>query len=146
MSDFRPLADNVFASPQIFAADIASAKDLGVTLVINNRPDDEVPDQPSGAEIEAAARAAGLDYVAIPVTQAGFSAPQIDAMAEALRGATGGVLAYCRSGTRSTNLWALACASNGVDPSELVAAAANAGYDLCGIRPVLDMLASGERG
>lgn len=143
MSDFRPLAQNVFASPQICAADIATAKDMGITLVINNRPDDEVPGQPSGAEIEAAARANGLDYVAIPVTQAGFSAPQIDAMAKALQQANGGVLAYCRSGTRSTNLWALACASQGTDPAELVSTARDAGYDLTGIRPMLDMLAGG---
>ena len=57
MSDFRKLEDGIFASPQIDVADIAQAKELGVTLVINNRPEEEEPGQTPGAEIEAAAGA-----------------------------------------------------------------------------------------
>ena len=59
MSDFRKLEDGIFASPQIDVADIAQAKELGVTLVINNRPEEEEPGQTPGAEIEAAAHADG---------------------------------------------------------------------------------------
>jgi uncharacterized protein (TIGR01244 family) len=142
---FRKLTDHVLASPQIDLADIAVAAAQGVTLIINNRPEGESDDQTPGAAIEAAARAAGLDYVAIPVTHAGFSEAQVKAMAEALAGAQGGVLAYCRSGTRSTLLWALAEASGGADPETLARLAAQAGYDIGPVRALVDMLAAGER-
>jgi uncharacterized protein (TIGR01244 family) len=137
---FRKLTNSIYASPQIGLAELAEASALGVTLVINNRPEDESDDQTPGAEIEAAARAAGMDYVAIPVTHSGFSEPQVEAMAAALEGATGGVLAYCRSGTRSTLLWALAESSQGGDPDALTNMAAKAGYDVSPIRPLMDML------
>ncbi|MCK9540650.1 MAG: TIGR01244 family sulfur transferase, partial [Novosphingobium sp.] len=125
---FRKLSETVLASPQIAAADVERAAGEGVRLIVNNRPDDESDDQTPGAQIEAAARAAGLDYVAIPVTHAGFSEAQVKAMAAALERAQGPVLAYCRSGTRSTLLWALAEASRGADPEALARQAAEAGY------------------
>ena len=142
---FRKLSDRVLASPQIDLADVAAAAAQGVALIVNNRPEGESEDQTPGAEIEAAARAAGLGYVAIPVTHAGFSEGQVKAMAEALAGADGGVLAYCRSGTRSTLLWALAEASRGADPDTLARQAAEAGYDITPVRALVDMLASGQR-
>ena len=104
---FRQITESVYASPQIGTEAIAEAKALGVVRIINNRPEGESDDQTPGAEIEAAARAAGLDYVAIPVSHAGFSEAQVDAMSEALATAEGPVLAYCRSGTRSTNRGAM---------------------------------------
>jgi uncharacterized protein (TIGR01244 family) len=137
---FRKITDTVHVAPQIFVADVAEAARMGVKLIINNRPEEESDDQTPGAEIEAAARAAGLDYVAIPVTHAGFSEPQVKAMADALESADGSVLAYCRSGTRSTLLWALAEASQGGDPDALTNMAAKAGYDVSPIRPLMDML------
>ena len=141
---FRKLDESVFASPQISVADVAVAAGHGVRLVINNRPEDESEDQTPGAEIEAAARAAGMDYVAIPVTHTGFSQWQVDAMATALAGAQGPVLAYCRSGTRSTLLWALAEASRGADPDRLAAQAAQAGYDIAQVGASVDMLDAGK--
>jgi len=145
MSDFRKLSEKVLASPQIAAADIEAARGEGVTLIINNRPEGEAPDQPSGTEIEAAARAAGIDYRAIPVSPGGFDEGQVQAMAEALANADGKVLAYCRSGTRSTLLWALAQAAEGRDPEAIADAAADAGYDVSPIRPALNMLATRAR-
>lgn len=139
---FRKVTDGVFASPQIGVAEVSEAAAMGVTLVINNRPEDESDDQTPGPEIEAAARAAGLDYLAIPVTHAGFSEGQVAAMAEALASSEGPVLAYCRSGTRSTLLWALAEASKGGDPETIAAHAAQAGYDIASIRPLVEMLAA----
>lgn len=142
---FRKLTDSVFASPQITVEEIGQAAAQGFALVINNRPEGEDPTQASGDEIERAARDAGLDYVAIPVTHAGFSQPQVAAMAKALEGASGGkVLAYCRSGTRSTLLWALARASQGESFDALQPAAAAAGYDLTPIRPMIDVLAASK--
>ncbi len=139
---FRQLSPRVFASPQIGLAEVAEAQAQGIGLIINNRPEGESEDQVSGAEIEAAARAAGIAYVAIPVTHAGFSQPQVTAMAAALASTDGQVLAYCRSGTRSTLLWALAEASRGESPDALASAAAAAGYDVGPVRAVMDMLAT----
>ena len=140
---FRKLTESVYASPQIGLDEVAEAKALGVALIVNNRPEGESDDQTAGAEIAAAAQAAGIDYVAIPVTHAGFSEPQVTAMREALdRAGDAPVLAYCRSGTRSTLLWALAEASAGADPRVLAQAAAGAGYDLAPVAPLLDMLAA----
>jgi uncharacterized protein (TIGR01244 family) len=143
---FRQLTDSLSVSPQIALADVAAAAAAGVTLIINNRPEGEDPDQTPGDAIERAARSAGMDYVAIPVTHAGFSEPQVKAMAEALnRAGEGKVLAYCRSGTRSTLLWSLAEASQGADPDELAGIAAQAGYDLGSVRALLDMLSANAR-
>jgi uncharacterized protein (TIGR01244 family) len=139
---FRKLTDQMFASPQISVEEVLAARDEGITLIVNNRPEEESDDQTAGAEIEAAAAANGLRYVAIPVTHSGFSEWQVKAMADALQGAGGPVLAYCRSGTRSTLLWALAQASLGEDPETLAAQAATAGYDIGSVRPLVDMLAS----
>ena len=142
MSDFRRLSGTMLASPQITVADVAEAKAQGVTLIVNNRPEGESDDQTPGATIEAAARAAGIDYLEIPVGHSGFSHPQVMKLAEALEGNEGTVLGYCRSGTRSTLLWALARASMGDDPEALTAAAAEAGYDLGPVRPAMDALAA----
>ncbi|MEN9683326.1 MAG: hypothetical protein RLZZ427_1077 [Pseudomonadota bacterium] len=139
---FRELNPRIFASPQITLADVAEAARQGITLIINNRPEDESDDQTPGAAIAAAAAAAGLAYVAIPVTHAGFSEGQVKAMAAALAAANGPVLAYCRSGTRSTLLWALAEASRGASPEALATAAAAAGYDVTPVRALMDMLAA----
>ena len=144
MLDIRRIDDRVSVAPQIAPEDIAAIKAAGFVAIVNNRPDDEEGGQPSGDAIRAAAEAAGLRYSAIPVTHAGFSHPQIDAMTDALANAEGPVLAYCRSGTRSCNLWALAAAKAGRDPALLVAQGAGAGYDLSAMRPTLDALA-GDR-
>jgi uncharacterized protein (TIGR01244 family) len=141
---FRKITDTLFASPQIGLENVTEAKALGVALIINNRPEDESDDQTPGPEIAAAAQAAGMAYVAIPVTHAGFSEQQVQAMAKALQEANGPVLAYCRSGTRSTLLWALAEASQGGNPAAIAAQAAQAGYDISPVRPLVDMLAAGQ--
>jgi len=134
---FRKLDDTISVDGQIEPADIAEAARQGFTFIINYRPDGEAPGQPSGAEMKAAADAAGLGYAAIPITHAGFSEEQVAAMGQALAAAPGPVLAFCRSGTRSTLVWALARARAGDAPAELSAKAAAAGYDLSPIRPLL---------
>lgn len=140
---FRKIDDNTFASPQIGLAEVAYAKALGIGLIINNRPEGESDDQTPGPQIEAAAREAGMGYVAIPVSHAGFSMPQVEAMQQALAQAGDApVLAYCRSGTRSTLLWALAQARSGLNPDEIAEKAAGAGYDIAPIRATVDMLAA----
>lgn len=142
MADLRRLTENVIVSPQLELSDIADAAAAGVAMIINNRPDGEEPSAPQGDAIEQAAAASGLNYVAIPVTHAGFSEPQVDAMIAAMEQAEGPILAYCRSGTRSTLLWALASAKQGEDPETIARTAAQAGYDVSPIRSLIDMLAA----
>ena len=120
------------ARRQIAPDDIPLLAAAGVTLVVNNRPDGEEPGQPAGAEIEAAARAAGIGYRHIPVA-GGFNMDDVLAMAEALGEGEGKALLFCRTGTRSTFLWALARSERGAAKDELVARARAAGYDLAPI-------------
>lgn len=133
MTDFRQVTDDFSVSPQIALDDIAEAKAQGFTLVINNRPDGEQPGQPTSAEVEAAAKAAGLDYVHIPVV--GSPTPdQVEANRVAVAGASGPVLAFCRSGTRSIVTWSIGQATSGErGRGELVGLGRNAGYDLSGV-------------
>jgi uncharacterized protein (TIGR01244 family) len=138
---FRKLTDRILVSPQITLDQVAQAKAEGVTIIVNNRPDDEEPGQVNGAEIEAAAKAAGIAYVAVPVGHGGFAPWQLDGMAGALdQAGTGKILAYCRSGTRSTLLWALTRARAGDNADVLAAQAAAAGYDITPVRQIMDAL------
>jgi uncharacterized protein (TIGR01244 family) len=107
---------------------VAAAATQGFTLIINNRPDGEAPGQPTGAQIEAAARAAGLDYLDAPVVGRPGSA-QVEAVRRAVAGAKGKVLAYCRSGNRSICAWAMG-QEGAVDRDQLLRLGAAAGYDL----------------
>ena len=127
---FRQLDDAITVAGQIQPSDVAEAAAAGYRLVINNRPEGEEPGQPAAADIEAAAKAAGMAYVAIPVDHSGMRRNQVDAMKQALEGADGPALAFCRSGTRSTFLWALARADLGDAPADLAAKAGAQGYDV----------------
>jgi uncharacterized protein (TIGR01244 family) len=107
---------------------------MGFVKLINNRPDGEVRGQPTSAEMQAAAQAAGLGYVHIPVVGRP-TAEQAEAVAREAEAAGGPVLAFCRSGTRSITAWSLGQAQAGLKTrQELVELAAVAGYDLA---PVL---------
>ena len=133
MSDIRKVTDHFSVAPQVTPQEAAAAVAGGVVLVINNRPDGEAPDQPTSAEVEAAVRAAGADYLFIPVV--GRPTPeQAKAQAAAVDAAKGPVLAFCRSGTRSITAWAMGEAASGTSKDDLLRAAIAAGYDL---RPVL---------
>ena len=133
MTAFRRVTDSLSVSPQIGLDDLDRAADEGFVLVINNRPDDEEPGQPSSAQVEAAARAAGLDYLHVPV-RGGPTPDQVEAVRRAVEGAEGPVLAFCRSGTRSIVTWSLGQAASGAaDRVTLVRQGADAGYDLSGV-------------
>jgi uncharacterized protein (TIGR01244 family) len=133
MTEIRTVTDAFAVAPQLQPHEMGEVAALGFKLVINNRPDGEVPGQPTGAEVEAAARAAGLDYVHIPVIGAA-SADQLKAFHSAVATADGPVLAFCRSGTRSITTWAVGQAQHGDrSPAELAALGGDAGYDLSGL-------------
>jgi uncharacterized protein (TIGR01244 family) len=137
------LTEKLFVSPQISVETVMAAAERGVSLIVNNRPEGESPDQTPGESIEAAAGAAGMTYAAIPVTHAGFAPWQLDALDEALaNNGEGKALLYCRSGTRSTLLWALARARAGDDLETIAATAAAAGYDVTPIRQIMEALAA----
>ncbi len=104
--DVRQITDNYSVSPQITEDEIAAVKAAGFRTVICNRPDGEQPGQPAHDAIKAAAEAAGLAFRYIPVVSGQMTAQNVEDQAAALREAEGPVLAYCRSGTRCTNLYA----------------------------------------
>ncbi|MDE2042047.1 MAG: TIGR01244 family phosphatase [Alphaproteobacteria bacterium] len=130
---FILIDENFSVSPQIDVADVQQAAAEGYKLIINNRPDNEVARQPLNAELEQIAQELGLAYKSIPITPPDFLPHEIEAMAETLRTAPGRVLAFCRSGTRSTLLWALARRTMGDSAETLDAKALAAGYDLTSI-------------
>ena len=127
--EIKRINDAVTVSGQIQPDDVAAIKAAGFTTIVNNRPDGEAPGQPSGAEIEAAAKAAGLAYHFIPLGRDGVKPEMVEKTREVLEGSAGPVFCYCRSGTRSTTLWALSQAGT-MGGSEIIAAAQNAGYDM----------------
>ncbi|MCU0814555.1 MAG: TIGR01244 family sulfur transferase [Burkholderiaceae bacterium] len=105
----RPVADDVCVAPQLWPEAMAEAARLGFRSVVNNRPDFEHgPDQPTNAAIEAAARAAGLEYRFLPVSGAYQTPEQIAAFAHLLDELPRPVLLFCRSGARSARLYAAA--------------------------------------
>ncbi len=127
--DVKRINEKVSVASQISPDDIPALKAAGFTTIVNNRPDGESFDQPASDEMKAAAEAAGLSYHYIPLGRDGVSSAMVEATVAALEGSSGPVLAFCRSGTRSTTLWALAQAGK-MPAQEIVAAAAHAGYDM----------------
>lgn len=102
----RAIADDVCVAPQLTPDLMAAAAAAGFRSVVNNRPDFEHgPDQPTSAEIEAAARAAGLEYHFLPV-DGGYQSPQqIADFAQLLQALPRPTLLFCRSGARSARLY-----------------------------------------
>jgi len=126
----RQLDENTLVNGQIRPEDVAELKQLGVTLIVNNRPDGEDVGQPESDDIEAAAKAAGIDYRHVPIAR-GMGPSDVEAMREALHAAGDGKLfAFCRSGNRSTLAWAVAKSEDGVSREELNRCANEAGFDL----------------
>jgi uncharacterized protein (TIGR01244 family) len=135
MSEVHRVTERLSVAPQLAPEDMAAAAQQGFVRVVCNRPDSEGPGQPSGGTMNAAAQAAGLEFVHIPF--AGMpDAATADAVFAAVSETPGPVLAYCRSGTRSVTAWALGSLRAGDhDREALVALAAGAGYDLSAVLP-----------
>ncbi|MFQ6551842.1 TIGR01244 family sulfur transferase [Aestuariibius insulae] len=138
--DIRPLTPTYAVSPQIEPTDIYAIREAGFTTIICNRPDMEVPPAVQSDAIRTAAEAAGLEFKDLPVTHQTLTPEIIAEQKRILDGSSGPVLAYCASGTRSSILWSLGQA--GERPAdEIIAATAQAGYDLAGLRPQIEQLA-----
>ena len=125
----RQLDEKVLVSGQIAAHEVAALADHGVTMLVNNRPDGEEPDQPLAGDIEEAAAAAGLAYRFVPIVR-GIGPADVEAMQEALREAGDGkLLAFCRSGNRSALVSAVALREEGASAEAVTNALATAGFD-----------------
>jgi len=127
----RQLDDNTLVGRrQISPEDVPTLKELGVTMIVNNRPDGEDVGQPESDDIEAAAKALGIDYRHVPIAR-GLGPSDIEAMREAMHSVGEGKLfAFCRTGNRSTLAWAVARSEDGVPREELNRQANEAGFDL----------------
>ena len=134
------LTQNLSVSPQLTEKDLEEAAAAGFRSIINNRPDGEASDQPRSDVLEAAAKRLGLAYRHIPVVPGQLSGDQVAAFKAALTEMKGPALAFCRTGTRSTTLWALASARH-LAPDNILATAAEAGYNLETLRPQLEAAA-----
>ena len=99
------LADSVAVAGQITPEDVATVAAAGYRVLINNRPDGEEGNQPTSADIATAAAVAGLEYHHLPLTAGNFPGPGFEQMGRLLDDSSRPVLAFCRTGTRCTNLW-----------------------------------------
>ena len=130
--DTKPLTDQLSVRDQVRPDEIAGLKAEGFRSIIVNRPDGEGADQPSFAEIETAARAAGMEARYVPVEVGKITDGDVEKFAAAMEALPKPVVAFCRSGLRSTSLWALSQAGH-LPPTEILARGKAAGYDLSGI-------------
>lgn len=139
MTQVKRLSVRLSVTPQVDPANMQALADAGFRSIISNRPDGEEPGQPDWPPIERAARDAGMEACHIPVRPGAISDEDAARFGAALEGLPGPVVAFCRTGTRSATLWALSNA-DGRSPDELIATAADAGFD---IAPLRDRLAQG---
>ena len=130
--DIRKISPGLSVSPQLLPSEMEEIRARGFRSVICNRPDAEGPDQPGHDEMQAAADAAGLQFLYLPVTPGMVTDMTAEAFGIALADLPGPVLAYCRTGTRSATLWSLSQAGDRPLP-EILAATAAAGYDMNGV-------------
>lgn len=137
--DLRPLDKTTSVAPQLEPSDFAALAKDGVTTIICNRPDMEVPPSHHAAAMQAAAEAAGLGFTYNPVSMPNLTMDAVEEQADAIDGAEGRVVAYCASGTRSAILWALATAGS-MPVDDILAALRGAGYQLDGLRPEIEAL------
>jgi uncharacterized protein (TIGR01244 family) len=139
--DIRKITDTYAVAPQIDLADVPAIRAAGFAMVINNRPDGEIPAHLHTEPMRAAVEAAGMTYVVNPVIGGQMTMDNVTAQGAAIAAATGPVLAYCASGNRSSVVWALSQA--GTRPAdELIGLPARHGYQLEHLRPMIESLAA----
>jgi uncharacterized protein (TIGR01244 family) len=139
--DPRQITPRYNVSPQISPEDMPAIKAAGFTRIICNRPDAENPAALQAKAMAEAAQAAGLEFEVLELTHQTMTPENVARQRELIEGASGPVLAYCASGTRSSVIWALGQA--GTRPvDDILATTAAAGYQLENLRPTLDQLSS----
>lgn len=143
--DRRQITETYSVSPQLLPEEVALLAADGVRVLINNRPDSEVPPEVQSAAMREAAEAAGLAFIDNPVVHGALTPDIVETQRAAIDGAEGAVHAYCASGNRSTIVWGLGVAGH-IDTDIILARAAAAGYSLDALRPHLDALAGRRKG
>lgn len=142
--DIRKIDDSISVAPQISPDDVAELARLGFRTLVANRPDHEEPGQPPMAALEEAAREQGITWVYLPVESGNILDEDIDAFAPMFEEADKPVLAFCRSGTRCSVLWALSSARH-MPLEPIIQRAGQAGYDLRGLVPRLQQQAQAHQ-
>jgi TIGR01244 family protein len=133
------LEDDVFVSAQISISEIQEISAQGVKTIIVNRPDHEDPGQPSVQDVKDACQGYDIQVHHLPFVSGGLSPEIVEIFADICQQHEGALLAYCRSGTRSTHAWAFArVAELGV--KRVIEQAKKAGYDLSTLRPLLEQM------
>ncbi|WP_370031128.1 TIGR01244 family sulfur transferase [Qipengyuania mesophila] len=130
------VSERFAVAPQLRPEDLPALAKAGFRTLICNRPDGEENGQPEATEMAVAAEAAGMAFHHIPVSGGEFPVAAIEAFGRVRSEAEGKVLAYCRTGTRSITLDALANCDR-LEGDALIERAREAGYDLSALRPRL---------
>ena len=132
------LADYLYVSKQLNERLAKQAAQYEIKTVICNRPDGEEPGQPDFETVRGWLQAAGIENVVyLPVTMDSINDQLLEEFRETVAKSPAPILAYCRSGTRSSFLWAMGQAAQGADPRQLLQTAAAAGIDLTAALPRL---------
>ncbi|WP_421851507.1 TIGR01244 family sulfur transferase [Marinomonas sp.] len=129
MGNIIQLDDSYFVAPQLVEVDLVSLKSQGFERIINNRPEAESDDQPSGDSIRIAAEALGMEYMSNPIDLSKLSQEQVDFQRDILL-EDKKTLAFCRTGTRSSVLWVLLENGKGGDSGRLMSYVSGKGFDL----------------
>lgn len=138
--DIKQIDHTYSVSGQIAQSDLVAVKAAGFTTVICNRPDDEIEADLHAEFMAAEAKRLGLGFVYNPVSGRGMTMTNLQEQEDAIAGSAGPVLAYCRSGMRSTVVWSLIQARH-MPADEIIATAAGAGYSLDNLRPQIEAFA-----
>lgn len=139
--DLRQITPDFAVAPQITPDDIPALAELGFKTILNNRPDEEIDDSADNAAMQVAVELAGLSYRHLPYYPGRMTPELVAEFESAMAEVPGPVLAYCRSGTRSSHLWAMWQAGR-MPLERIVAAAASAGYDHSSLVPLLEVHAA----
>jgi uncharacterized protein (TIGR01244 family) len=134
--ELRQITPDYIVSPQISVEDVPAIAAAGIKTVICNRPDTEIGAEHHAARIEEAVRAAGMEFVLNPFDNRTMTADNMNRQREVIEGMEKPVLAYCRTGTRSTVVWALGQAGS-MSVHDIIQSAENAGYQLAGMQSQL---------
>ena len=135
--EIKRISPFLSVSPQIYPAHVERLALLGFKTIINNRPDNETDDQPMQAELSEVAARCGIEFINIPVIPGELTEQNVREFGDAMSRVTGPVLAYCRSGMRSTSLWALYEARH-MGSDAIIDFASTLGYDLSWQKEFLD--------